>query len=1509
MFDRALEDAKNTAPKLLESVRKNIEEGLELCHSNIKELKDADANVNYSPGVTLEKQYADLLERFKKASPDELTKIRQNLNALQAKILSAQAQLLTDTKKNYKEKKLKLENTPSIQNDINEEIIKINNSTGGVTSAGSPEEIYGKAAQKTKETLEKITPKTEEIIQNIKLIKEFLNAHLIISTTQRKKDLIKNNQNTNVQDLSNTINNINNFIPWENASPDIKSKMANQRLSRPIEDHILYLEIALQKLNLTKDSKIKTSLAFLHHDLLEIETHLRKNQIKFLQKDIPDSEKNKIKTDISFIEKKLKAADEKLNNLLQLEEMKSVPSEKLSEVKTINDYLASKRGQRTIRIFPIKEHAELEEQAKKILKKEAAASSQQEANDPQSLKNKLLAQVNEGGKKQEMALNSLFRIIEQMEPEAILAFYQALKRQAATNNLSFDSEMPFDKITEAYLKLNAATLSQNINEIKKAKAAIKHPDFQKELAAVQNQIKLNPANPSQTFSDILDEIPKDPLSHVNIFSQPIPMMGLKKPNHEDIRKHMSRDLRHYRYVAPKGDSGAQAAGPLGGWYIGCYQTTDGRIHTQRFMVKRENEYNKNITESICGRLKSSLVNAEQDYSAGTYLARKSNTAATGENTYAVSIAFDGFKESHQLAGFDKRVKMAGTKKKFFDGAARKIFAAIEKMHKKQHKGLEEALIAAWWTGDKDVHTGNIGYNSLRFLSIDHAGGLEDLGLKIHPGRDGLLQNALRVFRTHPEPTYHAAEYSSEIRNGEQMATAIKRATNQMSTEKLKELINEEIDSAAYNYRDDPDVFKKFAIRSSVPEAFLQGKDIDQQAAITKEHLYNTMHARLVNLRQYGKEIELSLCFEYKKPSNTLFYKKGEFVVKDPEKLAQFIRENPNYSLGDKHHFRGESNGHALTTAYHQTHNRLKYTSGNKLEELLAREREKVFAEEDKFGIRPFLANDFKILDLRERATNYIARFNLIKEILINENVHNTNPYKGKIDELLEFLDRYKSGVTTQHLTQICDEAYNVIQRIFETLDRNNNNNAELLAKLKVYETLSGKNLDTFTIDNSAYTLAIKSAAEQLESKLTNAQFNALQRDEIIEDKKTIETVVKQLSSLADEKNETQTTIPQIQTTLANLEERLTQAPPQTKQEYLTSVHSLSKKDELSFLDQGADYFHQDRTKAQDNVHATVTTPIIENIATENTAILLDNPTAVGKAGAVMINEGGQIKLFDFENPAISFASILAKTLLHHVVMSDHSPVSEEKLREIIKENYINLLQDKNPPQLISKDNFNEFLLKNSQFNLKASSGFFKTSQADLKNTLYKTFEKEVASHHADLLSWATIWIKTLEAQGSQAKDMFLEGSSGNTEFARLFLILVCAKGEGLSNLKSANRTGYEFNITEHEIQLMRNHLAGKASSADISTLFAAQRALHIVIQKTEQHLSLPIETDLESLEISRNRYINDQTKLKALDPDGKYMQLYGDVLQKLSLKIDEINFEIAQLEPKVTATPGSGGPK
>ncbi len=1000
--------------------------------------------------------------------------------------------------------------------------------------------------------------------------------------------------------------------------------------------------------------------------------------------------------------------------------------------------------------------------------------------DSVCLGNALIAEMEKDETHRKNAINSLMNLVNKLEPAARLAFYQHLKN--CTN-------------TDDYTLI-----------------------------------------PTEKWRDIINIIPTDPIHHNNIFAQPIAHIDTNTPRQEDIRKNMSRDLNHYRYIAPNGTQGA--------WYLGCYQTPDGKIHTQRFMMKREPKCHKNIIESLCGRLKASLVNLNEDYIAATYLVRDQNKKATGQNVYVASIAFDEFKEIHQLVNdengkpLDHHVNMASIKGKWLESKALEICQKIEALDNNldhPYEGLEEILLSAWWTGDNDLVSNNIGVNDItkHFLSINHANSMINLDPKVHPNRSGIWQHMKRI--SPPQ----------------KMAVAIKHYANNMTVNKIKHIVSEEIDTAASHFADDPTVFKRFAKRIGAPIEHLLHKKITAHThtETIKIFLTHQMVARLIHLRQYGNEIKL----------------------KNPKKLE----------------------------------------------------------EKDFAGIRLFLLDDFNIANLADRSQNYLTRLHLIQIILKDP----THAYHEKINDLIEYLHLYiqeeilKINSRKQHLTQLIDDAYKTIYTLYQKLD--NKKEHDFIQKIKIYEIFSKiylnhpqimtelnhirqsvplkynnknneRNIEInrrlqaelenneFSIDKSALAQTVCKAARFLRIITKDIQLDKEQCNDIELIKKEYELIYDihlKLRHLAVKNNEQLEIIQETENHLTQTEHDFkpkSEAEIRLLKKYLASAHQLKKEENQSFLELANTYFKRDPAISEANIHAVVASTL-----NDNTAMLLDNPTTTTKAGALILQEAGTTKIFDFEDTAISSANILA-TLLS----TPNSPTDE--LRKYIQENYIDTLQQRNPPEMVTLENLKKDLIRPlldcNQFALHLPKvGFFNTSK-QFSEHIFREFEHKTASYHLQWVKWANIWIETLEAQGHQACDISIKNARGNYEFARLFLMLICTKG---ANPLIANQTGYHFQITEKDkarILTMINNTNQQNEPLKKVVALNAPGELVILINNIRAHLDQPLDdTSIEDLIEIKRKFKSDKELLGRLDTQGKYVQLYSDVPSSLIKKIETID--------------------
>ncbi len=935
-----------------------------------------------------------------------------------------------------------------------------------------------------------------------------------------------------------------------------------------------------------------------------------------------------------------------------------------------------------------------------------------------------------------------------------------------------------------------------------------------------------------TWENVLRCIPRDTLNHTDLFSRPLSQVQSDKPRHEELRQGMSRNIQDYRYLAPKGAGGAQDSGPLGGWYMGCYQTPDGKIHAQRFMIKREGKPCKNIIESLCGRIKSSFVNLDADYSAGTFMVKDPYAKATGSTNYAVSIAFDAYQESHKLAGFNERVKLAGSRQELpLETKATAVFEKISSLHDESgYKGLEEALIAAWLTGDDDVHSANIGVGKQQFLSIDHAGGLLHLDNHIHPHRYGIW-NFWRVL--HLEPTFHAHEYPTVLRVNHQMAEAIAKCTTRMTYTQLEQLVQDEITSACDNYKEDPKVLKQLAKRIGIPKSKLvtAGNTVQDYADLIKGFLPNTLFLRMQSLKQYGLEIELSLCFSYDK--------KQGFYLSDPKKLNDFIHQHPHFCLQEQHHFRGKSNGKRRGGwLYHWFGNRFS-RSARQLDQLVYEKTSEIFSNEQPFGIRKLLMKDFDPKHtLPERATIYAARLKIILAILKINKVRDF-PFTERMQEQIRFLQEFaykmqydpNSRVDQNHLIQFCDTAFNTIVHTFDTMPLD-------LSKLHIYELFNSINsnpeaihlfeqepiktvqtkLSGFTINEAALTKAIQEASANLMNVSQSAPYrnNKAEETHATEQIKQAVESLKRLATALQEPTEN-SRLSHITQGVEKTQHLMTADPD--KQFFSTRVTCINRQQGTSFAEEATQFFSTNRTQAEDKPIAGAIAEIKAPLPLEQVAPFADDKTAVilihpwsedpinqAKSGSLLTSENQVTTLTDYEDPDLSIAHTLALLLIRHWENPTNAPDTDrlKKLEAYLTTHYVAKIQ-RYPAEFVTEKNLNE-LLSSRDFKAafplslpKETSGFGIFGKTRMSAS---TFSRHIYNQYASALKWnpklialAHIWFDTLMKDPSiTIHNIVLKNSGGNSEFTRLVLIYARYKGARLD--AHQNRTGYTISDNE-----------------------------------------------------------------------------------------------------------------
>lgn len=946
---------------------------------------------------------------------------------------------------------------------------------------------------------------------------------------------------------------------------------------------------------------------------------------------------------------------------------------------------------------------------------------------------------------------------------------------------------------------------------------------------------------------IMDAMPLDAHGN-NLFYRPIPTLNSDNPSSQEIQDALPRDINQYRYISRK-TGGAQDSGPLGGWHFCCYATSDGKIHTQRVMIKRETKFSKNIIESMAGALKSLLVNQENDYTARTFLVHDPAARAVGANNYIVSVAFDNFKELTKVAGLKERLRRAGTKNK---EAYNELNEKIRKLRDSDEYqgGFEEGLIACYFTGDFDLHTDNYGMvGQSKIANIDHAGAMLELEDEIHPHRHGLFTILDRVMRLEgPEPTPHTHEYRSYLRVSKRMGDAIANYTSRISQTDINKVISDQLDNAAELYKDDLATLKKFGERIGVKKE-LKG-DAKQITEDIQVYLQKKMYSRLLSLRQFGAEIQLSECFDIDK--------NNKVYVSDPDALRKFILDNPNFCKEAEHHFRRKFkskpdkslSGYVFHKKWLRTMFGFLRGESDQLEALLKEETKNTLSQKEPLGIRSLLLSDLDESNIQVRADNFASRLRIVRLMLKDEKPH---PLPDHLKKLIEELESALQDKTNKHLVQLCDRAYSTIIQSFDALDTT-------LAKLKLYEIftqihqgknilqnefnsinqdkdkqftdLIGRKLAGFTINKCAYTKTVISTAKLIQNLTSAAQHDAELRSTTKELLASITTVNNTLDQIRKLSASTVPDRKEIDTTaeaIAKSVTALNTAQSNEQQAFLAKVHTLDLKANENALQTATVFFNQHRSTpnklAADEApkssltHAkTDEKPYIAKSESETSAVIMANPWKEeeknhpdhASSGCVIFKEGANTRIVDFEDPKISIARLLAEELISY--MDNASDLQKlQTLQDHIQKHYVDRIQSLYPPQLVSSANLHDYLkyslASKPEFKFthlpKGFGGVFDISLTKLSERLYM---KKIHPMRSDpnLIAWAHIWFSTLLAKPDVSiKDIRIDSAHGNSEFTRILATYAAYKG---ADLKKADKTGYGFSPTPQEVLALKDIL-------------------------------------------------------------------------------------------------------
>jgi hypothetical protein len=489
---------------------------------------------------------------------------------------------------------------------------------------------------------------------------------------------------------------------------------------------------------------------------------------------------------------------------------------------------------------------------------------------------------------------------------------------------------------------------------------------------------------------------------------------------EQLRNALSNpnnnDMNHFRYVAPKGKTGKQAAGEDGGWRIGCVRTASGRIRvTPRMLFKREDSPEKNLLELITGGYTQALIG---QIASPTFVARApgwdASRAENGAATYAVSIGipFKSLTEEANLPG-GRRLPMAGSLTKGWLQNVQNEYVLTKK-----YDGFFQCWLAALWSHNFDFTSDNVGLDHRKktFTIIDFAGGMDNLDELLDPDITGFekFKANLEKVKQH-KPTDHTHEASSVLRYNENVPKVCEELFSKMTWSKIEEETNRqaEIVKAQKPSAQTLSKLAKHMFPTRPASKLAQIKSFDDIAEINKVQMYQNAQA----LKAYAIRVQILTCYDRKG---------GEYTLAYPEKLKEIARKHPTY-------FSTQANLGAFPSKIR-----------SKMADIMKYTQDEVkTSEELKTGIRGDIMKDYAVIKKpSDQAQAYLYRLRIMQNAL--KLTQDTSELDERIEGLTHILEATSSdekknrfGNPPAHpmvLSVLCDDALETLVKAYENTE-------------------------------------------------------------------------------------------------------------------------------------------------------------------------------------------------------------------------------------------------------------------------------------------------------------------------------------------------------------------------------------------------------------------------------------------------------------------------------------------
>ncbi len=414
---------------------------------------------------------------------------------------------------------------------------------------------------------------------------------------------------------------------------------------------------------------------------------------------------------------------------------------------------------------------------------------------------------------------------------------------------------------------------------------------------------------------------KSPPGYIgDLFNAPIVKLTGDNPSLLDLRNAFENNTKiaDCLYVSGK-MGGANDPGRYGGNYLRCFQTADGKIHTQLIFFKQATDHGlanqrENMSEVLAGHIMNGLAG---NIAASIILAKPNDlpgkdTLANPDEVYVGSLFFHEFtdihKKSHQVISQPAGKRGKGT----FGGQNinnpvlgnphfQTGFNRLVQEEKLDVANLAKGIMSSLLVGNYQIHTENVGVAKVgqkkELVTLDFGGAFRRLfkkkGAFKTQEQSGQFPKAVLPYLTQGRKydACYLLAFPQEVRESKEFIQGIE-AVADFNPEKLFDILEKAIDYTIHYYGEKTFI-KDFArkLDTTRQELDLRSGTTQQKIDKTKQFLYFRLLSRQLSLKHFALNLKLkNPSFDIKTTlaDNPIYHKYQS--LDSNEKFVQIVTE-------------------------------------------------------------------------------------------------------------------------------------------------------------------------------------------------------------------------------------------------------------------------------------------------------------------------------------------------------------------------------------------------------------------------------------------------------------------------------------------------------------------------------------------------------------------------------------------------------------------------------------------